>query len=74
MTKNAMIGVLLLLVLWMGVSLARVENERYALELGMCGEFEPSIPGALVARRDCLDRVQTRTNLLYNVAYGMRIL
>jgi hypothetical protein len=69
--KNATIVVLAALVLWFGISLARVENERYALELGMCGEFKPEEPKSLTERRRCLDQVQTRTNALYNLAYAL---
>lgn len=36
MFKNSVIGVLVLIVLILASALVRVENQRYALSLGMC--------------------------------------
>ena len=34
--QKALIAFLLALVVWMGAALVRIENERYALILGLC--------------------------------------
>jgi len=53
------------LVVWMGSALARVENERYALSIGMCW----SEMGA--ADLQCLRTVQTRTHWVLNIYYAL---
>ena len=72
--KNALIVILFALLLWFGLSLARVENQRHALWLGTCPAHDPTQLETLTKREECLDKVQTRTSSLYNVAYGLGIL
>lgn len=61
-------SVLSLLVVWLCVALVRVENERYALFLGMCRSAQ--IAGAPVDAT-CLAEVQTRTSWLWHLFYAL---
>jgi len=72
--KNALIVVLLAIVMWFGLSIVRLENERYALELEICGRFDPGNPSTLGKRDECLARVQTRTSSVYNLLYGLKLI
>lgn len=45
------------LLLWVSASLVRVENQRYALTVGMCAPRPPHP----VPDMACLERVETRT-------------
>lgn len=74
MVKNGLIFLLLLLLIWFGASIIRLENARYALELEMCGRFDPALPRALIDREDCLKRIQTRTHPIYNLLYGLKLI
>ena len=71
MIKNLIIAALSLSLLWFGVSLIRVENQRYALELEMCGAWSPENS---VKRAECLKQVETRTGPLAHLFYGLGIL
>ena len=71
MRKNLVIGVLTLALVWFGASLVRVENERYALELEMCGTLSPENS---TERSKCLDEVETRTGPLWHLVYGLGII
>jgi hypothetical protein len=61
-------------VLWFGVAIVRLENERYALELEICGRFDPVNPPTLIKREKCLEKIQTRTNPIYNLLYGLKLI
>jgi hypothetical protein len=58
--------VLLLVVGYMAHQLAVVENQRYALALGMCKSAVLPAPDF-----HCLSTVQTRTSWLWNLYYGL---
>lgn len=58
---------LAVLLLWFGSSLVRVENQRYALTVGMCSPRPPS-PVPAVA---CLEKVQTRTGWWWHIYYAL---
>lgn len=57
--------VLAVLCLLLGASLARVENERYALSLGMCRDKLG------IADASCLQKTQTRTHWFWHVFHAM---
>lgn len=61
MSKNAVILLLLLLAVWLGLALARVENQRYALAVGMCRNTDFA----------CLDKVETRTSKGWHIYYAL---
>ena len=67
-TKVALVVVSILLA-WETLALARVENERYALTLGMC--WDRTIG---VADPKCLQEVETRTSWVWHVVYGLGVL
>ena len=72
--KNVAIVLLLIAIIaWFAMAIVRLENERYAMELGMCGNFDSRHPEMIGARRGCLDRVQTRTSPIYNLLYGLKL-
>jgi hypothetical protein len=71
MAKNTTIAVLIAALLWFGSAIIRLENQRYALELEMCGVWSPE---RSVERSQCLDNVRTRTSPIYNLLYGLKIL
>ena len=72
--RNGLIIALLLLLIWFGSAIVRLENERYALWLEICGRFDPANPPTLMVRERCLDRVQTRTSPIYNLVYGLKLI
>jgi len=61
-------SVLSLLVVWLCVALVRVENERYALFVGMCRSAEA--PGMPIDAA-CLAEVETRTSWLWHLFYAL---
>ena len=59
---------LTVLALFLADRLVRVENQRYALLVGMC-TVDPAVPiGRLV---ECLDKVQTRTSWFWHLYYAV---
>jgi hypothetical protein len=59
-------------IVWLATALIRVENERYALELGIC-------PTVATAKQpsdyfDCVSSVETRTGPWWHLLYALRIL
>jgi hypothetical protein len=64
--KDAVLVGLLVIVVWLCLALVRVENQRYALAVGMCRD---SASG--VADWKCLRSVQTRTSWLWHLYYAL---
>ena len=58
MTKNIIIAAQLVLLVWFGSAIVRLENYHYASMLQMCGEFDPL---RVDEREKCLFSKQTRT-------------
>ena len=65
--KNVAIVLLLLALLFIADRLVRIENQRYALFVGMC----PVTPTDPAKQWDCLSKVQTRTSWLGHLYYGL---
>jgi hypothetical protein len=63
--KNALILTLALAVMMLGYRLVHVENERYALFMGLCTQHSPST---------CLNEVETRTSWVWHLVYGLGII
>lgn len=57
-----------LLLIWLASALVRVENERYALFLGMCRS--ESVVGMQVDFA-CLADVETRTSWLWHIYWAL---
>ena len=62
------ISLLLLLLIWFGVAIVRLENFHYAVQVGFCADVSAS------DRSDCLDKKETRTSSLLYLLYGLKIL
>lgn len=68
MIKNSIIVILIALILYMGHTLIRVENEREALIVGMCrNKLDPALP----PDSGCLSTVETRTHWLWHLYYPL---
>lgn len=65
--KNFIIVALAAALAFTSVRLAHVENQRYAMLLGICGESDVTN----FKRFDCLDKVETRTSWVWNLYYGL---
>ena len=74
MSKNVVILLLSGMLIWFGAAVIRLENQRYALDLEVCGRIYPADARTLLARDKCLERVQTRTSQIYHLLYGLKIL
>jgi hypothetical protein len=57
---------LLMMVVWLTIALARVENQRYALSVGLC--VDETMHMADLA---CLAKVKTRTAWYWHLYYGL---
>jgi len=64
----AFLLILLGFVVWLGSALVRVENERYALEVGLCqsNSIEPQV------MFKCLKNVETRTGWWWHIFYALK--
>lgn len=68
MIKNFAIGALLLITILLAASLVRVENQRYALSLGMCTASQVGVPPDMV----CIEKTQTRTGWWWHLYYALQ--
>ena len=66
--------ILIVLLLWFGKAIVGIENERYALLLGSCGEVDVAVAETVVERGKCLRTVQTRTSPFWHLLYGLGVL
>lgn len=66
--STVLVLLLLALLVWFGSALARVENERYAIQVGLC-TFSPTDPPALF---DCLEKAETRTGWWWHIFYALK--
>jgi len=57
-----------LLIVWLSAALVRVENQRYALSIGMCRDTATGFIDFA-----CLDKVQTRTAWWWHLFYALKI-
>ncbi|HJO67440.1 MAG TPA: hypothetical protein QF469_19145 [Sphingomonas sanguinis] len=69
--KGSIIVSLLILLFWFGAAIVRLENARYAASLGMCDQYRGVTLGE---RGACLEGARTRTNWVYNLLYGLRVI
>ena len=56
-----------LVIVWLSVTLVKVENQRYALQVGMCREANTRLTDF-----KCLETVQTRTGWWWHLFYALR--
>lgn len=64
--KNATIGLLSILLLFSFYRIIYIENQRYALIVGMCQEQSKPLPDL-----NCLRDVKTRTHWIWHLYYGL---
>ena len=72
--RNAFIVALLIFIFVLGKALVRVENERYALWLGMCPSLDQTLKSVSAGHNDamtCMKRVQTRTGWWWHLYYAI---
>ena len=65
------IVVLALLLLWFGSAIVRLENQNYAMRVGMCGAHDPIDIQNVLDRTRCLETVETRTSPLWHLYYAL---
>lgn len=65
--KNVLIAILLALVVFMAERIVWIENQRYALVLGMC----PNTLPVRITQIECLEEVHTRTSWIGHLYYGL---
>lgn len=59
---------LLILLFWFGATIIRLENFHYATQVGFCADVNIS------ERANCLDKKETRTNPVWHLLYGLKVL
>lgn len=64
--KNIAIGFLLVALAFTSYRIIEIENQRYALIVGMCRQIDSNVPDL-----NCLQRAQSRTNWLWHLYYGL---
>jgi hypothetical protein len=72
MNRAAVIIIVLLLIanFWLAASLVRIENERYALSLGLC---RSQTTQDLIDQPRCLEAIETRTSPIYHLLFALGI-
>ena len=65
---NSPLAGLVVAIVILGAALVRVENQRYALYIGMCG---PNA-GAQMPDPTCLSRIKTRTGWWWHLFYAVK--
>jgi len=70
--EKIIVVILLILMIWFGFTIVRLENFHYASQVGFCNEFL-GIEN-LSLKNNCLEKTQTRTNSFWHLLYGLRIL
>ena len=65
---------LVVVTVWLGSAVVRLENYRHANFVGLCSKFDISDPIQRVQREDCLDRAHSRTHWYWHLLHGLRII
>jgi hypothetical protein len=71
MIKNVIIFIFAAMLVWFGTTIVRLENYYFASQMGYCQEYK--IPLESRARNKCLNEKQTRTNPIWHLLHGLRI-
>jgi hypothetical protein len=62
----------ILIIVLQSAALIRLENQRYAMQVGLCEDKVLSIKTQQVVWDNaCLERVETRTNWLWHLFYAL---
>jgi len=59
------IVILLVIIVYFSLAIIRLENYHYAVQVGFC------LGTNLEERDQCLNKIETRTNPLYHLFYGL---
>jgi len=66
MNRNIALVAAAVLIVWLSVALVRVENQRYAMAVGMCYDKAKGLPDLV-----CVHRVETRTAWWWHLFYAL---
>jgi hypothetical protein len=67
------LAVAILLIVWLSAALVRVENQRYALQAGLCRDKNwPTSSGFGSHDFKCLESVETRTAWYWHLFYALK--
>jgi hypothetical protein len=66
MKKNALLATALVIIIILGTALVRVENQRYAMFIGMCID-----PATKMGDSNCLASVETRAGWWWHLYYAI---
>ena len=62
------IAILVVLIIYLSLQIIRLENYHYAVQVGLCSDV------GQLERDKCLNNKETRTNPIFHLLYGIRIL
>ena len=65
---------LVVVTVWLGSAVVRLENHRHANFVGMCSKYNISDPIQRIQREDCLDKTRSRTHWFWHLLYGLKVL
>ena len=67
-----LVVILSVLLIWFGTVIVRLENENYALLVGLCGQdYNVADVQTGLERARCLEEVETRTSPLWHLYYTL---
>ncbi len=70
----SLVILLVVLLLWFGATIVRLENQNYAMATGLCDTFsELNLADweSVMERSRCLEEVETRTSPLWHLYYAL---
>jgi hypothetical protein len=70
--KNACLVASVVMLAWFASAIVRLERYHYASQLGMCDQYVGEVRRG--EREVCLKNAEPRTNPLWDLAYGSRLL
>ena len=70
----ALAAALVVVTVWLGSAVIRLENYRYANFVGMCSNYNVGDPIQRIQREDCLQRTKTRTHWFWQLLHGLKVI
>jgi hypothetical protein len=70
--ERIIIVMLLLLLVWFGNTIVRLESYHYANQVGFCLEY--NFPEQGIQKDDCLNEKETRVSFIWHLVYALNIL
>jgi hypothetical protein len=65
---------LVIVTVWLGSAVVRLENYREANLVGMCTHYNITDPIQRIQREDCLEKARTRTHWWWHLLHGLKII